>query len=154
MHVQTVTYRLNGISEDEYLDMADAVTTRFTAMGGLLAKLWLEGTDDGTFGSVYFWADAEAMERFSGSDLFEGTSSEFADVTSTSFTVLENLTRATQPVMDIVGPRARPAQSQILGRDPAEGSPEVPGGRAASPMAKASAKSKATPGKAKTAGKR
>lgn len=145
MFIQLVTYRLDGISEDDYLDMANGVVNRFSAMGGLRAKVWLEGTEDGSYGAVYFWDDEEAMQRFTRSDLFEATSAEFSDVESQGFTVLENLTRSTQPVLDIIGARPRPAPSPILGRDPAEGSPEVPGGRAGGTMATSKRKAPAKP---------
>ncbi len=102
MHVQVVTYRLAGITEREYIDVAARVAPEFAAMPGLLAKVWLEPQDDGVYGAVYFWEDAESMERFGRSDLFEATSADFSDVGSIGFKVLENLTKASQPALSIL----------------------------------------------------
>jgi heme-degrading monooxygenase HmoA len=102
MHVQIVTYRLAGISEGEYLDVASRVAPEFASMAGLQAKVWLEPLGDATYGAVYFWDDAESMERFMRSDLFEGTNPHFTDVSSRGYQVLENLTKASQPVLSVV----------------------------------------------------
>lgn len=102
MYVQVVTYGLGGISEREYLDVANAVASRFAAMPGLQAKIWLEDPDEGRYGAVYLWDDRESMERFLDSDLFETTNPDFVDVYSAGFDVLENLTAQTQPVLELV----------------------------------------------------
>lgn len=115
MHVQIVTFNLNGISEQEYLDVANEVADRFSALPGLQAKLWLEHAPSNTYGGIYFWDDRESMERFLRSELFEGTNPEFSNVVAEDYGVLENLTRATQPVLEIleeaVTARARPRVS-------------------------------------------
>lgn len=108
MYVQVVTYGLAGIDEGEYLDVANSVAARFAGMPGLLAKLWLGNTDEGRYGAVYLWEDREAMERFLHSDLFEAFNPEFEDVAVEDFDVLENLTSATQPVLEVLEPKRRP----------------------------------------------
>ena len=110
MHVQIVTYGLHGMTEGEYIDIATRLAPRFASLPGLLAKVWLESPADGVYGAVYLWEDREAMERFLATDLFEGTNPDFADFGSDDFSVLENLTRATQPaltVLDDPGARGR-----------------------------------------------
>ena len=102
MYVQIVTYNLNGVSEQDYIDIAHQVASQFAAMGGLQAKVWLRNPDSNSFGAVYFWDDWEAQERFAASDLFEGTYPGFANVVSEGYEVYDQLTRATQPVIDIV----------------------------------------------------
>jgi heme-degrading monooxygenase HmoA len=102
MHVQIVTYRLADISESEYLDAAHQTAPRFGSIPGLLAKVWLEDPSQEVYAALYFWEDEDAMERFLRSDLFEATNPEFDDVATDGFAVLENLTRATQPMLDIV----------------------------------------------------
>ena len=108
MYVQVVTYGLAGIDEGEYLDVANNVAARFAGMPGLLAKLWLGNTEEGRYGAVYLWEDREAMERFLRSDLFEAFNPEFEDVAVEDFDVLENLTSATQPVLEVLEPKRRP----------------------------------------------
>lgn len=102
MHVQIVTYSLQGMTEQDYIDVANQVATQFSATPGLLAKIWLEDAESNVFGAVYFWEDHESMERFSRSDLFEGTYPGFANVVSEDYAVYENLTRLTQPVLQVL----------------------------------------------------
>jgi len=102
MFVQIVTYNLSGVSEQDYIDIAHQVAPQFSAMGGLLAKVWLRDPDANVFGAVYFWEDQESQERFTASDLYEGTYPGFASVGSEGYEVYDQLTRATQPVLEIV----------------------------------------------------
>lgn len=102
MHVQIVTFNLDGISEGEYIDIATQLAPRFAAVPGLLAKIWLESPESGVYGSVYLWDDKEAMDRFVATNLFEATNPAFANFVSEDFSVLENLTRATQPVLTVL----------------------------------------------------
>ena len=111
MHVQVVTYGLDGMPESDYLDIANELAPNFSAIPGLQAKIWLEDPDRGRYGAVYFWEDKESMERFLRSDLFEGTNPDFLDVESEGFSILENLTAQTQPVIELVqSRRAAPAR--------------------------------------------
>ena len=135
MYVQVVTYGLAGITEGEYLDVANSVAPRFSGMPGLLAKLWLGNTEEGRYGAVYFWEDREAMERFLRSDLFEAFNPEFADVAVEDFDVLENLTAATQPVLQLLEPKRQPPartpspaapRKAIAGRAASSGARRVP----------------------------
>lgn len=102
MHVQIVTFKLGNLSEDDYLTSANEVAARFSSVGGLTAKVWLERPEDGTYGALYMWRDQEAMERFMRTPLFEGNNSELADVTSQDFGILNNLTKKTQPELELI----------------------------------------------------
>ncbi len=104
MYVQVVTYGL-GMSESDYLDIANEVAPRFANLPGLLTKVWLDDPDLGRYGALYLWEDRESMERFLRSDLFEGTNPEFVEVESEGFSILENLTAQTQPVIELVESR-------------------------------------------------
>lgn len=110
MYVQTVIFELAGMSEGEYLDIANEVAPQYSGMPGLLAKLWLDKSDQGTYGAVYFWEDQESMERYCRSDLFEGSNPGFTNVVSDGAAVLENLTRSTQPVLEVVQGRQHARQ--------------------------------------------
>ena len=144
MHVQIVTFNLQGISESEYIDVAHQVANRFSAMPGLLAKLWLEHPQSNTYGGIYFWDDEESMQRFLRSDLFEGTNPEFTNVVSEDFGILERLTRATQPVLEILeeaAGRYQPAPRAVKASAPA--AKAVKGGRKQVPAKSTAAKSTA-----------
>ena len=102
MHVQFVTFTLGSLSEEDYLSSANAVASDFSSQGGLMTKVWLERPEDGTYGALYVWRDKESMERFMRSDLFEGNNSELKDVTSQDFGILRNLTKKTQPELELL----------------------------------------------------
>jgi heme-degrading monooxygenase HmoA len=115
MHVQVVTYALDGMPESDYLDLANELAPSFSGIPGLQAKIWLDDPDRGRYGAVYFWDDKAAMERFLHSNLFEGTNPEFTDVESEGFAILENLTAHTQPVLVVGLPRRGRAPSTSTG---------------------------------------
>jgi heme-degrading monooxygenase HmoA len=112
MYLQVVTYGLGGVSESEYLDVANEVAPRFSGMPGLQAKIWLEDRDLGRYGALYVWDDKESMERFMASDLAEETNPDFVEVESEGFGILENLTAQTQPVLQLVEERRRGARTR------------------------------------------
>jgi heme-degrading monooxygenase HmoA len=114
MYVQVVTYALDGVEEDEYLDIANELAPRFSGLPGLQAKIWLDDPDRGRYGAVYFWQDRDSMERFLRSDLFEGTNREFVKVESEGFAILENLTAQTQPDLQVVEGRRRTPAARSL----------------------------------------
>jgi heme-degrading monooxygenase HmoA len=118
MHVQVVTYALEGMQESEYLDISNELAPSFSNIPGLQAKLWLDDPDRGRYGAVYFWEDKESMDRFLSSSLFEGTNPEFTDVESEGFAILENLTAQTQPVLDIVQARRGPEPASTPVKQP------------------------------------
>lgn len=126
MYVQVVTYGLAGISEREYLDVANDVASRFAAMPGLQAKIWLEDPDRGRYGAIYLWDDRESMERFLASDLFETTNPDFVDVHSGGFDVLEHLTAQTQPVLELL-PAARQVPRRAAERPAVKKAPPTAG---------------------------
>ena len=82
MYVQVVTYALNGINENEYLDVASELASRFSAMSGLQAKIWLEDPDLHRYGAIYFWEDWETMELFLRLYHCDGTNLEYGAVVS------------------------------------------------------------------------
>jgi hypothetical protein len=115
MYMQVVTYALDGMPESDYLDLANELAPSFSGIPGLQAKIWLDDPDRGRYGAVYFWDDKASMERFLHSNLFEGTNPEFIDVDSEGFAVLENLTAQTQPGLEVIESRRRPAPSTSTG---------------------------------------
>jgi hypothetical protein len=74
------------------------------AVPGLLAKIWLKNAQEQVYGGVYLWRDREAYEGFVSSDLW---GSVLADDSATSlishdYSVMEDLTKATQPALHVV----------------------------------------------------
>jgi heme-degrading monooxygenase HmoA len=94
MHVQIITFGLNGISEEDYGKMAEAVAPTIAVMPGLVSKAWLADPETNTYGGAYIWQDREAMKAYAETDIYKGmaTNPHFEGVTVKDFAVLENPT--------------------------------------------------------------
>ena len=103
MHIQVINFHLNGLSEAEYLMLCDEVAPAFGEVPGLVSKVWLANRSTNTYGGVYTWANREAMEEFSKSDLFSAvaTNRNLADITSVDFDVLEDPTSVTRGLAEV-----------------------------------------------------
>ena len=97
MHVQIITFGLNGISEEDYGKMAEAVAPTIAVMPGLVSKAWLADPETNTYGGAYIWQDREAMKAYAETDIYKGmaTNPHFEGVTVKDFAVLENPTHIT-----------------------------------------------------------
>jgi putative monooxygenase ydhR len=110
MHVQIVTFTLDGLDHDGYRAACAQMTQAFAELPGLRAKIWLSEPATGTYGGVYLWDDRASMEAYAASELFATVASSpaFAGIVSRDFEVLEDLTLRTQPGLDVL---AEPAAS-------------------------------------------
>ncbi len=99
MHVQIVTYRVEGVSDDDFIEANRDFADAMAAVPGLLAKVWLKRPDGNVYGGLYLWRDREAYEAFLASGLWGEVLSDASmlDVVSADYGVMEELTRATQP---------------------------------------------------------
>ena len=98
MHIQIVTFNLNGLSDAEYRGIADQVAPAFVDVPGLISKLWLADPENNAYGGVYTWVDRTAMEAFSRSELFQSVKSNpnFANLSSRDFALMEEPSRVTR----------------------------------------------------------
>jgi hypothetical protein len=103
MHVQVVTYRMVDISERDFIDANREFAEMMAAVPGLLAKVWLKGADDDVYGGLYLWEDRAAYESFLAGDLWAEVVNDdsMLDLASRDFAVMEELTRTTQPGMQV-----------------------------------------------------
>lgn len=99
MYVQLVTFKLNGITEEQYRSACEADTPIFAALPGLLSKVWLRDPETGTYGGLYLWRDRESYDNYVASDVFAAIRDDptFRGVHSQGFDHFEMLTKATQP---------------------------------------------------------
>ncbi len=99
MHVQVVTFGLDGLTEAEYHEGCRGETGAFAELPGLLAKIWTKDEAESTFGAVYLWRDRESYENYLKGDIFKSIEEDptLSNVTSKNFDVYEDLTKATQP---------------------------------------------------------
>lgn len=98
MHVQIVTFRLQGLTDAEYVAGCEEAAPAFAAIPGLGAKFWLRDPASGTYGGVKTWADRRAMEAYLKGDVWRSlvTDPHYVDVTSRDFEVIEAPTRVTR----------------------------------------------------------
>ena len=98
MHIQIITFSLEGISEETYRQQVEAVAPAFAELPGLVSKTWLANEQTNTYGGVYVWEEREAMEAYAQTDLFKGMAAApyFKDLTVRDFDVLEGPTRTTR----------------------------------------------------------
>ena len=90
MHVQIVNFNLKDMGDAGFRSMANEVAPAFASVPGLLSKIWLADVDRNTYGGVYLWQDAAAMQTYLASDLGKGVvgNPNFANLTSRDFEVL------------------------------------------------------------------
>jgi heme-degrading monooxygenase HmoA len=104
MHVQVVTYRVTDMTEPEFIEANKEFAEMMAAVPGLLAKVWLQGTDENVYGGLYLWRDREACEGFLTGELWAEVVKDDSvlDLASRDFAVMEELTKSTQPGMTLV----------------------------------------------------
>ena len=98
MHIQIVNFRLEGMGDEDYRGIAEAIAPAFANLPGLVSKTWLADPETDTYGGVYVWQSREAMEAYKETDIYKGmaTNPNFAEVTAKDFAVLESPTRVTR----------------------------------------------------------
>ena len=94
MHIQVVNFNLKDMTDAGFRSMADEVAPAFASVPGLLSKIWLADADENTYGGVYIWQDAAAMQAYLASDLGKGVvgNPNFANLISRDFEVLSRPT--------------------------------------------------------------
>jgi heme-degrading monooxygenase HmoA len=101
MHIQIITFSLEGISEEQYGGQLEAVAPAFANLPGLVSKTWLANEQTNTYGGLYVWQDREAMEAYPETDIYKGMVANpyFKDFTVKDFAVLEGPTRITRGLL-------------------------------------------------------
>ena len=92
MHIQVVNFNLEGITHDDFLQIADTAAPAFAEVPGLISKVWLSDQEGNTYGGVYTWENKEAMEAFGESELFTNAvknNPSFVNLSVKSFGILE-----------------------------------------------------------------
>jgi heme-degrading monooxygenase HmoA len=71
MNIQIITFSLEGISEQDYLQLIESAAHSFAELPGLVSKTWLANAETNTYGGVYLWQDRESMEGYPETDVFK-----------------------------------------------------------------------------------
>ncbi|WP_018639123.1 YdhR family protein [Parafrankia elaeagni] len=98
MHVQIVTFHLDGLDEASYRNHVDTIAPTFAGLRGLRSKVWLGDTGTNTYGGVYLWDDEASMRAYQNGEIFAGLRANpaMADVVSRDFAVLRAPTEITR----------------------------------------------------------
>jgi len=98
MHIQVVTFKLDGIDDAAYQVHAEQNAPVFAALPGLRAKIWLANQQANTYGGIYAWDDVAAMRAYQGGNIFRGLQANphMIDVTVRDFSVLAEPTKVTR----------------------------------------------------------
>jgi hypothetical protein len=100
MHIQLVTFALEGISDTDLRVGAEAIAPQFTALPGLHSKVWISDPASNTYGGIYTWEDRDAMRSYLHGELYAAAVRDnptFTGVRSRDFGVIEGATRITAP---------------------------------------------------------
>ena len=100
MHMQVITFKLDGIDDAAYQAHAEQSAPVFAALPGLRAKIWLANRQAGTYGGIYAFDDVAAMRAYQGGEIFQGLQANphMIDVTVRDFSVLPGPTKVTRGV--------------------------------------------------------
>ena len=98
MHMQVITFKLDGIDDAAYQAHAEQNAPAFAALPGLRAKIWLANQPTGTYGGIYTWDDVAAMRAYQGGEIFQGLQANphMIDVAVRDFSVLAGPTEVTR----------------------------------------------------------
>lgn len=103
MHVQVITFRLNGIDDAAYQAHAEQNAPAFAALSGLRAKIWLADQQTNTYGGIYTWGNVAAMRAYQSGKIFQGLQANphMIDIAVRDFSVLAGPTKVTRGVPTI-----------------------------------------------------
>ena len=104
MEALVVTFK-NEASQDQFTAALAEHAAVFAEVDGLLAKIWIADSENGTKGGIYFFDDRTALDAYLESDVFAGILAEpsFEGTSWRRYQVLDELTARTQPGIQIVG---------------------------------------------------
>src|ERR1700747_3864696 len=98
MHIQVITFKLDGLDEAAYQAHAEQSAPAFAALPGLRAKIWLANQPANTYGGIYTWDDVAAMRAYQGGKIFQELQANphMIDVAVRDFSALQGTTGATR----------------------------------------------------------
>lgn len=104
MHALFVNFTVPDKTPDEVIELVEPLVPSFANLPGNLAKIWLADTDAGRYGALYLWREADDMNAYLASDLWQAVKDHpaFADFDVRPFAVIEPFTKATQPALTVV----------------------------------------------------
>ena len=97
MYIRLVTFQLDGLDEQAYVEQVRPFAPAFREWPGLRSKTWIRARDTDAYGGLYVFesrADADASRT---SDLHQGmiANPAFVDLAVREFEVIDELTALT-----------------------------------------------------------
>lgn len=98
MHLQLITFRLNGMTAEEYEAHCAEVAPRFAEIPGLRSKIWIAEPDGPVRGGVYLWERRDWAERHARGPIVAAMRADdrFADLAIRELDVLAEPTAVTR----------------------------------------------------------
>ena len=98
MHLQVITFKLDGIDDAAYQAHAEQNAPTFAALPGLRTKIWLANQQANIYGGIYTWDDVAAMRAYQGGKIFQGLQANphMIDVAVRDFSILAGPTKVTR----------------------------------------------------------
>jgi hypothetical protein len=98
MHMQVITFALDGIDDAAYRAHAEQSAPMFATLPGLRSKIWLADQQTNTYGGIYTWDDVAAMRSYQGGKIFQALQANphLTDVAVRDFLVLAGPTTVTR----------------------------------------------------------
>jgi hypothetical protein len=98
MHMQVITFKLDGIDAAAYQAHAEQNAPVCAALPGLRAKIWLANHQANTYGGIYTWEDVAAMRAYQDGKIVQGLQANpnLIDVAIRDFSVLAGPTKVTR----------------------------------------------------------
>jgi hypothetical protein len=98
VQILIVNFNLEGLPEEEFASSCDELAPTFAAVPGLVSKVWLADRAESTFGGVYAFESAKAVDDYLQSDLWAavGATPGLVNISVRRFGVLEGPTRVTR----------------------------------------------------------
>jgi hypothetical protein len=98
MHIQVITFKLDGIDDAAYQAHAEQHAPVFATLPGLRAKIWLANPQANTYGGIYAWDGVAAMRAYQGGQIFQGlrANPHMIDVAVRDFSVMDGPTKVTR----------------------------------------------------------
>jgi hypothetical protein len=107
MYVQIITFRLEGITPDEFAGINDWAATQYSGVPGLISKIFLaDPDDDHAYGGVYLWETRHDAESYLRDGIAQVLVNDprFIDVQARVLAVLPGPTSVTGgPIADLPG---------------------------------------------------
>tara|TARA_Y100001978_G_scaffold130529_1_gene116699 strand:- start:1250 stop:1642 length:393 start_codon:yes stop_codon:yes gene_type:complete len=98
-YIQVINFKLEGVTRDDFLGIADEVAPNFAQLAGLISKAWLSDEANNTYGGVYYWERQEDCEAYRASELYAqalANNPNFTDLSDKGFDVLEGPSQVTR----------------------------------------------------------